>query len=60
MKLEQRGEKSKSTGSAVRSQTLCSNVISIMLTDSIEDSPNDDLRFSFEVASPTCLEFFFF
>lgn len=52
VKLEQRGEKYKSTGSAVRSQTLCSDVISITLTDSIEDSPNDDLMFSFEVASP--------
>lgn len=51
VKLEQR-EKYKSTGSAVRSQTLCSDIISITLTDRIEDSPNDDLTFSLEVGSP--------
>lgn len=39
MKLEQRGEKCKNTGSAVRSRTLCSDVFVFCNTDSVEDFP---------------------
>lgn len=60
VKVEQRGEKYKSTGSAVRSQTLCSDVIFLTLTHSIEDSPNADLMLSFEVASLITLFGIFF